>query len=80
MTSSHHAPYALGYKHATMPTANRRKAVRWSKSENGRLSADCRLQLAYMKSESLVNVGQHYDVEYVPGPCTHRPSSDESWL
>ena len=44
------------------------------------VSADCRLQLAYMKLESLVTVGQHYDGEYVPGPCTHRPSSDESWL
>ena len=42
-------------------------------------SSDCRLQLAYMKLESLVIVGQPYYGEYVPGPCTHRPSSDGSW-
>ena len=80
MTSSQHAPYALGYTHTTMRAANRGKLARVSKSENGALSADRRLQLACVKTESLVTVGQHYDGEYVPGPCTHRPSSDESWL
>ena len=43
------------------------------------LSSDCRLQLACMKSELLVNAGQLYCVEYVPGPCTHRPSRHGSW-
>ena len=38
------------------------------------LSSDCRLQLAYMKLESLVIAGQPYSGEFVPGPCTHRPS------
>ena len=80
MTSSQHAPYALGDTHATMPGANRREPARGSQSEKPRLSADRRLQPACVKSESLVTVGQHYDGEYVPGPCTHRPSSDESWL
>ena len=80
MTSSQHAPYALGYTHTTMIGANGRQPVRGSQSEKAGLSADCRLQLACMKAESLVTVGQHYDGEYVPGPCTHRPSSDESWL
>ena len=80
MTSSQHAPYALGYTHTTMRGANRCYLVRGRKSENATLSADRRLQLAYVKAESLVTVGQHYDGEYVPGPCTHRPSSDESWL
>src|SRR3990172_5549386 len=37
-------------------------------------SSDCRLQLACMKAESLVTAGQQYCGEYVPGPCTHRPS------
>ena len=44
------------------------------------LSADCRLQPGGMKLESLVIVDQHRHGEYVPGPCTHRPSrhgSDE---
>src|ERR1044071_3230580 len=37
-------------------------------------SADWRLQLASMKLESLVIVDQLRHGEYVPGPCTHRPS------
>jgi hypothetical protein len=44
------------------------------------LSSDCRLQLAYMKVESLVIAGQLYCGEYVPGPCTHRPSHYGNWL
>ncbi len=80
MTSSQHAPYALGYTHTTIQGANRCELARGSQSEKTLVSADCRLQLACMKAESLVTVGQQYDGEYVPGPCTHRPSSDESWL
>ena len=38
------------------------------------LSSDCRLQLDGMKLESLVIVDQRRHGEYVPGPCTHRPS------
>ncbi|KAK8935924.1 hypothetical protein KSP39_PZI014098 [Platanthera zijinensis] len=34
------------------------------------LSSDCRLQLACMKPESLVIVGQPYGSEFVPGPCS----------
>ena len=43
-----------------------------------RLSSDCRLQFACMKLESLVMAHQPRRREYVPGPCTHRPSSAES--
>ena len=32
-----------------------------------------------MKLESLVIVDQLRHGEYVPEPCTHRPSSHESW-
>ncbi len=32
-----------------------------------------------MKPESLVMADQLRRREYVPGPCTHRPSSDGSW-
>ena len=38
------------------------------------LSSDRRLQLACVKPELLVTAGQLYCGEYVPGPCTHRPS------
>ena len=41
-------------------------------------SSDCGLQLAHMKSESLVIAGQLYRGEYVLKSCTHRPSSQGS--
>ena len=43
-------------------------------------SSDCSLQLDYMKSESLVMAHQLRRREYVPRPCTHRPSHHESRL
>ncbi len=79
MTSSPHGLYAQGCTRATMARTNRRETVRWSKSEKPRPSSDCRLQLAYMKSESLVIADQLRCGEYVPEPCTHRPSSHGSW-
>ncbi len=44
------------------------------------LSSDCSLQLGYMKLELLVMAGQQHRREYVPGPCTHRPSHHGSWF
>ena len=49
-----------------------------SQSQKADLSANWRLQLASMKLESLVIVDQLRHGEYVPGPCTHRPSHHES--
>ena len=43
-------------------------------------SSDCSLQLDCMKMELLVMAGQLYRREYVPGSCTHRPSSHGSWF
>ena len=42
------------------------------------LSSDPSLQLDWVKSESLVIPDQQRRGEYVPGPCTHRPSHHES--
>ncbi len=42
------------------------------------LSSDRSLQLDCVKSESLVIPDQQRRGEYVPGPCTHRPSHHES--
>ncbi len=80
MTSSQHAPYALGCTHATMGGSKGSKTARWSRSHNAVLSSDRSLQLDSVKSESLVTAGQQHCGEYVPGPCTHRPSTDESRL
>ncbi len=74
MTSSHHAPYVLGYTRATMELTIRCQFAKTSLIYKLFLSSDCRLQLAYMKVESLVIAGQLYCGEYVLGPCTHRPS------
>ncbi len=79
MTSNHHAPYVLGFTHATMASTMGCEAVRWSESQKAGLSSDRGLQLDPVKSESLVIADQHCCGEYVPGACTHRPSRHESW-
>ena len=78
MTSSPHGPYVQGYTRATMASTAGSKTVRWSKSLKTGLSSDWSLQLDSMKSESLVIAYQLRRGEYVPGPCTHRPSHDPS--
>ena len=74
MTSSQYGPYGQGCTRTTMPGTKGSKTVRWSKSHKTGPSSDCRLQLDGMKLESLVIVDQLRHGEYVPGPCTHRPS------
>ncbi len=59
MTSSRHSPYVLGNTRATMVSTTGSQVVIRSQSLKTDLSSDCRLQLACMKLESLVNVGQH---------------------
>jgi hypothetical protein len=78
MTSSHHAPYALGYTRATMAGTTGCDTARWSESLKTGLSSDWSLQLDSMKAELLVIANQQRRGEYVPGPCTHRPSHHES--
>ena len=67
MTSSQHGLYVQGYTRATMDGTKRSKPARESKSQKTVLSSDCRLQLACMKLESLVTVGQHTTVNTFPG-------------
>src|SRR5699024_8614294 len=66
-TSNHHAPYDLGNTRATMDGTTGSEIARWSQSHKTILSSDCRLQLAYMKQESLVIADQHAAVNTVPG-------------
>ncbi len=80
MTSSHHAPYVLGYTRATMVGTESSNTVRWSKSQKANLSSDRSLQLDCVKLESLVIANQQCRGEYVLGSCTHRPSHHGSWL
>src|SRR3954471_14228614 len=73
-TSSHHGPYVQGYTRATMAGTAGCDSVTRSPSPKAGLSADWRLPPASMKLESLVIADQPRRGEYVPGPCTHRPS------
>ncbi len=59
MTSSPHGSYALGYTDATMVDTEGYQPARGSQSHKVDLSSDCRLQLACMKLELLVNACQH---------------------
>src|SRR5437764_11063118 len=77
MTSSPHGLYAQGCTRATMACTKGRKPARGSQSQKARPSSDRRLQLAFVKPESLVIAGQQHCGECVPEPCTHRPSSHE---
>ena len=78
MTSNHHAPYVLGYTRATMAGTKGGEAARRSKSRKSRsqfgLQAATRLHEVGIAS----NRRSAYCGEYVPGPCTHRPSHHES--
>ena len=79
MTSSQHGLYVWGYTHATMARTVGSQGASRSESPKARRSSDGRLQLACLKSELLVTADQPRCGEYVPGPCTHRPSRHGSW-
>ncbi len=78
MTPSLHAPYGLGCTRATMAGTKGCDTARWSESQKAGPSWDRSLQLDSVNLESLVTADQQRCGEYVPGPCTHRPSSHES--
>ena len=67
MTSSHHAPYALGDTHATMAGTIGSDLARGSESQKAGLSSDRRLQLASVKAESLVSADQQAALNTFPG-------------
>ena len=79
MTSNHHALYDQGYTRTTM-AANKGDRTREGeeireKRSQFRLQAATRLHEVGIAS----NRGSACRGEYVPGPCTHRPSHHESW-
>ncbi len=80
MTSSPHGPYVPGYTRATMAGTKSMQdreveLISESRSQFGLKSAT-RLHEAGIAS----NRGSARHGEYVPGPCTHRPSHHESRL
>ena len=66
-TSNHHAPYVLGYTRTTMAFNKEQQSREGEQISKKRLSSDCRLQLACMKSELLVIADQHAAVNTFPG-------------
>src|SRR5438105_1719724 len=74
MTSSQHGPYVWGDTHATMAGTTGREPARGSQSQQSRsqfgLQAATRLHEGGVAS----NRRSAHGGEYVPGPCTHRPS------
>ncbi len=79
MTSSPHGLYVQGYTRATMGCTKGSEPVRVGQSQKAVRSSDrspTRLREVGIAS----NRGSACRGEYVPGPCTHRPSHHESWL
>ena len=74
MTSSHHAPYVLGYTRTTM-AFNKEKQDR-EVEQNSETTSQFGLQSATRLHEAGIasNRGSECRGEYVPGSCTHRPS------
>src|SRR6478736_1825773 len=74
MTSSQHGSYVQGYTHATMAGTTRSDGATRSESQQSRsqfgLQAATRLHEVGVAS----NRRSAHCGEYVPGPCTHRPS------
>ena len=67
MTSNHHAPYVLGYTRTTMAGNKVKQNCEVEQITKPGPSSDCRLKLAYMKSELLVIADQHAAVNTFPG-------------
>ena len=67
MTSSHHAPYVLGYTRATLAGTKGCKPARGSESQKAGPGSDWRLKPASMKAELLVIADQHAAVNTFPG-------------
>ena len=79
MTSSHHGPYDQGYTRATMAHTKRSDLAEQAdliKCVVVRIESATRLHEVGIAS----NRGSECHGEYVPGPCTHRPSHHGSGL
>jgi hypothetical protein len=79
MTSNHHGLYVQGDTRATMAGTDGSFPAKDGGSSKAGPSSDCGLQPDRTKPESLVIADQPSCGEYVPGPCTHRPSHHSSW-
>ncbi len=74
MTSSRHGPYALGDTHATMAGTAGRESASWSQSLQSRPQFGLGAATRPHEGGVASNRRSAHGGEYVPGPCTHRPS------
>ena len=79
MTSNQHGPYALGYTRATMIGTMGSQIARWSQSYQSRSKFGLRAAIRPHEVGIASNRESECHGEYVPGSCTHRPSSHGSW-
>ena len=77
MTSNHHAPYDLGYTCYNGQNKGQRNSARLSQSHKSVLSSDPQSATRLREAGIASNRGSACRGEYVPGPCTHRPSHHE---
>lgn len=78
MTSNQHGPYVRGDTRVTMGGTEGSYRATGCESYKPPPSSDRSLQPDFVKLDSLVIAHQPWRGEYVPGPCTHRPSSHGS--
>ena len=80
MTSSHHGPYVQGDTRATMAWYKElpNREVELISKNQPQLGSESAIRLRELGIAS--NRVSERRGEYVPGPCTHRPSHHESCL
>ena len=81
MMSSHHRVTTAWATHVLQwGTQRAAKPPRWSKSQKTSRSSDLESATRLHEVGIASNRESACRGEYVPGPCTHRPSHHESWL
>ena len=78
MTSSQHGSYVQGYTHATMVGTTGSEGATRSESQQTRPQWGSEAATRLRERGVASNRGSAHRGEYVPGPCTHRPSRHES--
>ena len=79
MTSSQRGPYVWGDTHATMVGTMGSEGATRSQSQQTRPQFGSEAATRLRECGVASNRGSAHRGEYVPGPCTHRPSRHESW-
>ena len=78
MTSSQHGSYVWGYTHATMGGTMGSEGATRSESQQSRPQLGSEAATRLRERGVASNRWSAHSGEYVPGPCTHRPSHHPS--